>query len=436
MGNNLFKEIESFKTTTNNVFWGINPLMIYFLESCTLKDDLNKAERFYRNCVTSDHFKRKLKINGLLNLNHLINECSKNKDEFNELEKKKNKLAEKYLLRFITMINIILFQRNQKNNNDINHLSLLLLKCGLSYNGIHVLHSLGLASSPKTFSKKLLGYKNEQIITSNYTQIHWYDNIYRTLQGYNKGASICYTAHGITEIIDSEPICINNQMITIPSIKILFNNEFINYTNNIIKNKSDIDNYPLLNSLSHLYLPLRAPINYRTSGKIQFKAKSLLNFSPGCPYGTIKILKDLLNTPNGLNSLKYSFLTVDYDIYWRLIRMFHSSSFIKPSFTKCKMKLILILGPWHILYNLFAKIWKFYLPYLFSFMYFTWRNTKATVDAPFIDQLHVFIALYKYRRSILHSIQRNAYKLSPLCLSFKWLIEYLIPTVLFYFILL
>ena len=110
--------------------------------------------------------------------------------------------------------------------------------------------------------------------------------------------------------------------------------------------------------------------------------------------------------------------------------MFNSASFFKPSFPKCKKKLILILGPWHILYNLFAKIWKFFLPYLFTFLYFVWKNTKASVETLFIDQLHIFIALYKYRIQILNRLQNN---ISPLSTLFKWLIQSLIPTVIIFF---
>ena len=118
-------------------------------------------------------------------------------------------------------------------------------------------------------------------------------------------------------------------------------------------------------------------LTHPQNGKILFRAESLLETSPANPYGTVCILKHLLSTHSGLNSSKYCYLPVDYDIYWRLT--FNSASFFKPSFPKCKKKLILILGPGYILYNLFAKIWKFFLPYLFTFLYFEWKNTNASV---------------------------------------------------------
>ena len=295
MGNELFIDIELFKGSTNTIFWGISSLKNYFLQYTTNKNLLIKAEKLYRLCGTSSHFKKKLKSYELYTFESILLFTNTVKDQLNDDDLNKYLFCEKYLFKIITLINIILFHRNQKNNDEMNHLSLLLIKYGLSHSGIDTLKCLGLSSTPKTFTKKLKILKNDVKLsnnTINYTKVHWYDNVYRQLKGYSISKSICYTAHGFTNILNNEPIEINYNFDTIPNIhQNLLSNEFKNHTINLIKNTPDIINFPLLDSSNYLSLPLRSSENHPSNGKILFSAESLLETSPANPYGTVCILK-------------------------------------------------------------------------------------------------------------------------------------------------
>ena len=427
MGNGLFKDLEEYKRRTSTILWGINTLKQYH-DTTVYKNYLELAEQQYRSCSISDHYRKKMSTENLMNIADLFEAC--NHQEQN-LRTVKFYTAEKYLLRFLTLINIFLFHRNQKDNQEILQLSLLLRKNGLSSSGIHILQNLGLASSPKTFSKKLVCFKNQKRPQCNFNQIHWYDNLYRSLKGFflmRGESSVCYTAHGVTEILDSEPIPVNTELLTTPAISKLFNATFITDTIDRLAETPEISDFPLLDASDFLTLPLRVPLSHPSKKKLIFRPESLLKTNPATPHGTIMILKHLKTIHLGLSSSVYCFMTVDYDIYWRLIRLFHSASFLRPSFPKCKESLVLILGPWHILFKLLGKIWRFLLPYLFSFLYFKIKGKKVSPSVPFVDQLHFLIALYKYRKSLLKKLLRGNIT-SPLNRFFTWLLSALIPTV-------
>src|SRR3990167_1128574 len=113
--------------------------------------------------------------------------------------------------------------------------------------------------------------------------------------------------------------------------------------------------------------------------------------------------------------------------------MFHSDSFMHPSFPKCKQKLIITLGPWHILYNLLNKLWHFFLPYLFTFLYFDTIYTTVHSKTNFSTQLHFIIALHKYKNTLLPLLNlpqnqnQNGYNIIYIL---RWLLDIFIPTFL------
>ena len=240
---------------------------------------LEEAEKKYRLCSTSEWNKKKLRMNGLLTLDDLFNATGALVENEQEETRRKYFLSEKYLLRIITLINIFMFQRNQKHNEEINQLSMLMRKNGLSSSGIHILQNLGLASTPKTFSKKQASISDQQRPICNFNQVHWYDNLYRSLKGYflmQGHTSVCYTAHGVTEILDSEPIPINGSVLTTPHIYRIFNDNFVTTTIDLLKNKPEIAAFPLLDASLFLTLPLRAPMSHPSRGKVVYKPESVL----------------------------------------------------------------------------------------------------------------------------------------------------------------
>lgn len=318
---------------------------------------------------------------------------------------------------------------------------MLLRKNFLSSSGIHVLQCLGLSNSPKTFSHKFKQFKASTTqdmshSKTNYLHVHWYDNLYRSLNGFSSSrgeTSVTFTVHGFTEILDVEPIRVDhNNLPVTPSLSNLFTVSLTNHIQDLIRNHSEVESFSLLENLTYLNIPLKAPNEHPLKKKIIFNAESVLSTDPASTSGTVCILDHLKMAYRGLNSSYYSFLTVDYDIYWRINRMYHTASLPFPRFPACKKSLILILGPWHILSNLLSKIWKFFLPYLFSFLYFSSfkSNKVSTTDTSFSNMLHFIIALYKYKDSLLHKLQFLEHY-QEVKILFIWLLRYLIPLVFF-----
>ena len=138
-----------------------------------------------------------------------------------------------------------------------------------------MLKSLGLSSSPKTFTKKLKDKNNSNLYsTSNFNNIHWYDNIYRSLNGYylkNGESNLCYTTHGQTEIINSEPIEIVRNLFTTPKIDQLFSTEFKNNIKLLLNTNPTITDFPILNDCTQLKLPFKTPKNHQKRVKLYLK---------------------------------------------------------------------------------------------------------------------------------------------------------------------
>ena len=135
MGNSLFNDIINYKTNNNRIFWGISSLRDYY-NYTDKKNLLEKAEKNYRSCATSQYHKIKLKHNSLFTIKELFDVTLQPIENKNIFDRKKHKFALKYLLRLLTLINIIIFHRNQKQNEEITYLSIVLRKNGLSSTGI------------------------------------------------------------------------------------------------------------------------------------------------------------------------------------------------------------------------------------------------------------------------------------------------------------
>lgn len=122
MGNSL-KNIEKYKAENEQIiFWGIYPWYEYWNTGNSNRRDLEKLEEKYRNNCTSNHFRKNLNANGLSTLSALFTFFVKYDDALNDQSNaicKKYALTKKYLLKFVTMLNIILFQRDQRNNKEI-----------------------------------------------------------------------------------------------------------------------------------------------------------------------------------------------------------------------------------------------------------------------------------------------------------------------------
>lgn len=336
-------------------------------------------------------------------------------------------MINKQLIKFITLLNLLLFWRNQKKNRQISTVSFLLQYRGLSNSGISIMQQLSLSPCEKSMRTKRrkireeFGKTNESIVA----KVFWYDNLYRSLKGFHiekEHINACYTVCSQTLIPSATAIPIVVEHPGVIRVSDLFNRGHINSTGTEIKHMTnDFLFYAI--QIPEITIPIRA---FHKKVEYVFEELDLLPFAPGEGIGTLQILKNLKNQAGGLNSGYYTFCSLDYDLYWRCNRLFYTNDLLGRSLSLVKQSLVLILAPWHVIWKLSLKMWKFCLPFFAADRCFTF-NSRASINAPFVHQLTVWFSLFKYRFSLLSIIATIEYK--NLKSTLKFIVKTLIPFV-------
>jgi hypothetical protein len=146
-------------------------------------------------------------------------------------------------------------------------------------------------------------------------QMFWSDNLRRNLAGrLPTDIRVDWTVIGYTQI----PQCLLfNEYF--PSVKYFFNISVSSTISNLFLNLD------MIIPMEILPCSLSVPLRYKSSVKFQFYEKDILPIACGTIFGTLTVLRQIMSY-NPSN--EFTFLVVDYDIYWRIYKLMFSSSMI------------------------------------------------------------------------------------------------------------
>ena len=135
--------------------------------------------------------------------------------------------------------------------------------------------------------------------------------------------------------------------------------------------------------------------------KYTFLPQKVHDFKCGTLIGCIHILMDLFtNSKNYTNPYNFVYLTVDYDVYWRISKILYSTTF-ESYFLEPKKNLVLVLAPWHIYMNLSTAVWETFNPIILANLWIKYQRNDSLNRPPLNKQLDVWISIWKHRERII-----------------------------------
>ena len=312
--------------------------------------------------------------------------------------------------RFGLMLSMIMYFQNSRRTTLLKPIWFLLHFRGLSYTGFHVLHKFGLCPSVRSIST-FLNDRSELDLHSPFQNVWWMDNLRRQLKGVVPAdVRIDWTVVGSVPFQSVSPLRLDYV-----AIGDIFSDEGISKLYNTFI--ADVPlNYPVCHSVD-----LSVPLRSRTSTKYKFVEVDILPVTCGTLLGTVQILDYLKK--NVFDEFHFSFVVLDYDLYWRTYKLLFTRSIIGGFFDH-RERLILILGPWHIYKSLCVAIWNWGAPLLFADLWLRTFDRRLPLSPDLKDITLFFVAIFLGTRgsaiwmpdnSILgNSIALLLYQLIPL----------------------
>ena len=166
------------------------------------------------------------------------------------------------------------------------------------------------------------------------------------------------------------------------------------------------------------------PIRSTYQNKYQFCEADVLPSACGTNAGTITLMRYLL-VEILQPSDKYSICVLDYDLYWRVMKYYHTSSLWRP-FMFYQERLILIMGPWHIYKVLTEAVWKAFSALIFAPMWLHAKAAKVPAIPSVVEITTIFVAVAMTSKNQPRwSTNQN----DPICVSIQLLMYHFIPLV-------
>src|SRR3990167_5066962 len=411
----------------NTYFWHPNDYLynIYHLQNNDLiefKRDLNICFQFFLHISTSDYKKKRIQLNF--------------PSFYNALSSTDN-WTKQITLKFIFILQLFSFFTSQKFSKNITLLVFVLRFRGLSVNGNSFLHKFGICQSSKNFKSRFSSIRETILLNSNNnysdgTFCYWFDNLTKKRHGkrldYNNSSHVKLTIEAKTQMSPFKvPFCSEKYLYKFIIKNYLFET-LLEEVDAVIKyNAIDCD----INSILVDHLTITNPIMIETNSHYKFMPQAVHSYECGTLDGTLSILFSLSNELcEDSSENNYIFLSVDYDIYWRISKVLFSKTFT-GLFKQLRTKLVLILAPWHIYYKLSSGVWKLFNNFFTSFVWLENYKGSALEDPPLNKQLPFWIAIWKYKKVLLLRIKHISTLNSNIKFLLKVLIKSLVPLVFF-----
>jgi hypothetical protein len=255
---------------------------------------------------------------------------------------------------------------------------------GLSYTGFHILNEIGFGPSIRSLSKYFVSLETLLENPRNSNGIIWADNLRRRLK-----RNLPHDCHEdwtvIAKTIVSEPTPTVGPYATgkIFSEEKLLTLKYYLSSENVIDFTSTTLPYYQKPQFSN-------PLRNEEPEKFQFVEEDVLPVACGTLKGTISLLNFV--SRNYFFENEYSVMTLDYDLYWRVHKLYFTSS-IKGSFSLHRKKLILIMGPWHIYKTLSLAVWELFAPLILAPLWIETFGKRVPKSPNLREQLIFYISI-------------------------------------------
>lgn len=253
---------------------------------------------------------------------------------------------------FLFIVGSVLHFRSQQATHALRTFWFLLCFRGLAHSGVHLLHQIGLAPTSGTVSIHSKQIIEDFKLAIQIDCIIWFDNLRRTKHPF----SIEPTPVDLTVIAQSlskshmpeyHDFYLDSIIRTIrpASLRVILD---------LVLHSDDVEVAPdgsFLKTATHLTVPLRD----LDSEHFEFREVDLLPIRCGSFLGTLEVLR-WLRDQGVWDQDYYVALTVDYDLWFRIMRMICTDS-LRGALQTLGQKTILMLGPWHIFKKLSEGVW-------------------------------------------------------------------------------
>lgn len=318
--------------------------------------------------------------------------------------------------RLFLLIQLIIYFQNRERTVFMSVLWFLLHYRGLTNTGFSILHYYGVGPSISSLPAIWIRVIGRAYDVFSYNGVLWCDNLRRLLKGFVRtDYNVDWTVSGVTLLECVLPVFNFSK----PAVGNLFSSMLIQQVKDDIRTASEID-FMAPNTYYSGARKFAVPLRVEDAIKYQFIEDQVHPFACGTVTGTALLLgyvKQKLLQDN-----KYGLCVLDYDLYWRTMKFYHTDS-LSGAFKTCRDQLILIMGPWHIYKLLAQSVWDTYAAVFFAPIWIKVKKKRcpAIPDLPDIITFFVCIALavkekemWNPRGGIARSICMLIYKLIPL----------------------
>ena len=322
--------------------------------------------------------------------------------------------------RFTFILFLLTYFQNRLRGKLLEPFWFILHYRGLTNTGFSVLHNLGISPSVRSLPVLVSRIISESKRHCFDGCVWWCDNLRRIIRGFFPSLERQdWTVTGRTILPTSLPKydpqfwafgnVFTPQQLELCSAELLSADEIlVSFSNTYFDNSTGFS----------------VPIRSRVNRKYQFSETDVLPSACGTILGTITLLRYL--SENSLQiSDTYSICVLDYDLYWRVMKFYHTSSLWRP-FELQQKKLVLLMGPWHIYKLLSEAIWRAFVGLVFAPMWLHIKEAKVPASPTLVDIITIFIAIANTTKS---QPKWNSNQNSPVCRSIQLLMYHYIPLV-------
>ena len=327
------------------------------------------------------------------------------------------------ILGFLVLLHALNLLTSQKRHDSLKRVYFSLYYRGLSLNGFHFLNEMGLCPTPRTISlsnKALVLAFHAVACTFGMMSVVWFDNVQRKAIGHlTELQMVNATVVGETLV----PLDLTSIEMGAPALAPQLTAELRDSAIEDVGASANTDLEVLFESLDTLD-SLSVPLRSKDSEHFQFREKDVYPIVCGTMIGTVQVLKKLQEDGLFAHS-EVVLLSVDYDLYWRLMKLLYTSS-LHGAFSTLRQKTLLMQAPWHLYKTMCEAVWTVYGPLLLWEMHFA-SSSRERISAPKRSSIpritFLLIAVHFWTRT--HSFPNT-----PIGELLNQLCEELIPLVL------
>ena len=322
--------------------------------------------------------------------------------------------------RFMFVLFLLIYFQNRLKGFIFEPFWFILHFRGLTNTGFSAVHHLGLCPSVRTLPALIA-----RVIKKSQSQtfsgcVWWCDNLRRLICGFFPSSERQdWTVTGRTllpdPIPDFDPIH--------PAFGNIFTQELVELCSELMLNAENVQVFD-----SNTYFDnsecFSVPIRSKHQNKYQFCETDVLPSACGTIAGSITLMR-YLSKESLQHSNKYSICVLDYDLYWRIMKFYHTSSLWRP-FELQQDRLILIMGPWHIYKVLTEAVWKAFSALILAPMWLHAKAAKVPAIPSVVEITTIFVAIAMTSKS---QPRWCTHQNDPICLSIQLLMYHFIPLV-------